>query len=76
MIDKDFWISKSKLTPEGACKWASNIPNWKPSSECIFWYWMNVELCYALRPIANEWKYDHCDKKKYFICERIPERGK
>lgn len=81
MFDEDFWISQSKLTPKGAFDWTANknIPkfsNWEPGNQCMLWYWMNVELCYALWPVTNELNYDHCDKRKYFICERTRGRYK
>lgn len=76
-----FWISKSALAHEGAFQWSTskNIPSsskWNRSNRCVLWYWMNVELCFALWPLTNEWNYDKCDNKKYFICERFRKRGK
>lgn len=81
MLDAHFWISKSSLAQKEVFKWPANqntpsFVQWEPSNQCTFWYWMNIELCLALRPLASERNYDKCDKKNYFICESIPESGR
>lgn len=76
-----FWISKSFLVQKETSKWTSSntVPftsKWNPIIQCTSWYWYDMELCIAQRALANEWMYDICNEKKYFVCEYVNERGR
>lgn len=82
-MDKPFWIIKSLVAIEQTSRWTetenTNVftsAKRTPSNQCISRFWMNKELCTALRPIANEWSHDDCNQEKFFICERSPDNGK
>lgn len=78
-VDDHLWILNPGTAQEDVIESRKNIPNigkWHPTSECIVWYWMNVEQCIALQPLENQWNYDKCDTKKRFVCEGVAYEGK
>ncbi len=79
-IDQQFWIAKSMVAFETAAALTKttklpNVSTQELNNQCTSWYWINVELCSALWPLANEWSHEDCHEEKHFICEQMHENG-